>query len=79
MTLRVMLFASWADALGARSVDVEVDEGATAGDVLAVLAARASGAQLPTPALAINRQLARASDPVRAADEIAVIPPVAGG
>lgn len=79
MTLRVMLFASWADALGARSVDVEVGEGATAGDVLAALATRANGAALPKPALAINRQLARASDPVRAADEIAVIPPVAGG
>jgi len=79
MTLRVMLFASWADALGARSVEVEVGEGATAGDVLAALAARANGAPLPRPALAINRQLARAGDPVRAADEIAVIPPVAGG
>ncbi|HEX8848433.1 MAG TPA: MoaD/ThiS family protein [Gemmatimonadaceae bacterium] len=74
-----MLFASWADALGARSVEVEVGEGATAGDVLAALAARANGAPLPRPALAINRQLARAGDPVRAADEIAVIPPVAGG
>ena len=79
MTLRVMLFASWADALGARTVDVDVDENATAGDVLAALAARANGAPLPKPALAINRQLARASDPVRAADELAVIPPVAGG
>ena len=79
MTLRVMLFASWADALGARSIDLELPEPSTAGDVLAALAARANGAALAKPALAINRQMARPGDAVRAGDEIAVIPPVAGG
>ena len=79
MTLRVLLFASWADALGARSVDVDVPEGATAGEVLTAVAARANGVPLPRPALAINRQLARAGDRVSRGDELALIPPVAGG
>ena len=79
MTLRVMLFASWADALGARTIDLELPDRSTAGDVLAALAARANGAALAKPALAINRQLARSDDVVSAGDEIAVIPPVAGG
>ena len=77
--VRVLLFASWADALGGRAVDVEVAEGATADDVIAALTLRTGGARLPRPALAINRQLARATDPVRPGDEVAVIPPVAGG
>ncbi|HEX2778939.1 MAG TPA: MoaD/ThiS family protein [Gemmatimonadaceae bacterium] len=75
----MLLFASWADALGGRAVDVEVAEGATADDVIAALTARTGGARLPRPALAINRQLARGSDPVQRGDEVAVIPPVAGG
>lgn len=79
MTLRVLLFASWADALGARSIEVEVPDGATAGAVLTAVVARANGASLPRPALAINRQLARADDPVSRGDEVALIPPVAGG
>ena len=79
MTIRVLLFASWADALGARSVDIEVGEDATAGDVIAAVAAQAPRAALPTPALAINRQLARAGERVRGGDEVALIPPVAGG
>lgn len=79
MTLRVLLFASWADALGARSVEVDVPDGATAGAVLSAVAARANGTPLPRPALAINRQLASAGDPVSPGDELALIPPVAGG
>ena len=79
MTVRVLLFASWADAVGARSVDVDVADEATAADVIAAVEARARGAALPRPALAVNRQLARATDRVHGGDEVALIPPVAGG
>ena len=79
MTIRVLLFASWADALGARSVDLELGDDATAGDVLAALDARSAGAGLPRPALAVNRCKVPAHSRIARGDEVAIIPPVAGG
>lgn len=79
MTVRVLLFASWADALGARSIDLDVADDATAADVLTALSARSVGASLPRPALAVNRCIVGPGARIGAHDEIAVIPPVAGG
>ena len=79
MTVRVLLFASWADALGARSVDVDVAEDATAADVLSALDARVFGARLPRPALAVNRCIVSGATRIARGDELALIPPVAGG
>lgn len=78
MTVTVLLFASWADALGA-SVDVELPAEARVADLLAAVLARAAGRALPKPLVAVNQRYARADEPVRAGDEIAIIPPVAGG
>jgi molybdopterin synthase sulfur carrier subunit len=79
MTLRVLLFASWADALGTRAIDVDVSDHATAGDVLAALQSRSAGAELPRPALAVNRCLVPRHTRIALGDEVAIIPPVAGG
>lgn len=79
MTVRVLLFAAWADAFGAPSVDLDLADGATAADVVAALRTRVPGASLPRPSIAINRSIAPRSTLVRAGDEVAVIPPVAGG
>jgi len=79
VTVRVLLFASWADALGTRSVDLDLAADATAAHVLAALRARAGGASLPRPALAVNRAIVPASTRITSGDEIALIPPVAGG
>jgi molybdopterin synthase sulfur carrier subunit len=60
---------------------VEID-GATVGEVLDAAVARYGeefGAALKTAAVWRNGEFAQASDPVSAADEIAVIPPVSGG
>ena len=78
MTIRVLLFASWSEALGARSVELEVADDATAADVLSALDARA-GAQLPRPALAVNRCIVPPHARITRGDEVAIIPPVAGG
>ena len=79
MTIRVLLFAYWADALGARSVDVDLADDATAADVLSALDARSAGLALPRPALAVNRCIVPAHARITAGDEVAIIPPVAGG
>ena len=79
MTLRVLLFASWADALGARAIDVDVSDHATAADVLAALQSRSAGTEFPRPALAVNRCLVPLNTRIARGDEVAIIPPVAGG
>ena len=78
--MRVLLFASYADALGASEVSVEVPAGARVSDVLSRIKALASGKRVPDkPLVAVNQRYARADQPVTEADEVAIIPPVAGG
>ncbi len=79
VTVRVLLFASWSEAIGARSGEVEVAEGAPAADVVSAVESRARGARLPRPAVAVNRRIVAAGTRVDARDEIAIVPPVAGG
>lgn len=78
MEISVLLFASWADALGP-AVTVTVPASATVRDVLEAVQARAEGRALPKPLVAVNHRYAKPESPVRAGDEIALIPPVAGG
>jgi molybdopterin converting factor small subunit len=81
--LDVLLFASAADAFGAPQVRLEVPVGATAADVREALfvAARAvSGQTLPASSrLAVNQRFVAPGQPVAPGDELALIPPVAGG
>src|SRR5512144_3002395 len=74
MTIRVLLFASWAEAIGARSVDLELGDDATAADVLSALDARAAGVHLPRPALAVNRCIVPSHARIARGDEVAIIP-----
>jgi sulfur-carrier protein len=78
--LQVLLFASYADAFGASSVTVTVPEPATLADVVVALRALPGGGVLPAvPLLAVDRRYTPGSVSVRAGQEIALIPPVAGG
>jgi molybdopterin converting factor subunit 1 len=80
MTVTVLLFASYADALGTASLDVELPRDSTVRDLVDVVRARPGAERLPAaPLVAVNLQYATASDVVREGDEIALIPPVAGG
>jgi molybdopterin converting factor small subunit len=78
MHLHVLLFASWSDALGSR-VEVELPEGARVADLLATLEARVAGKALPRPVVALNQRYARPDAILSVGDEVALIPPVAGG
>ena len=80
MTVRVLLFASYADALGASEVALEMPSGALVRDVLARVKSLASGKRIPDkPLVAVNQRYAREDQAVSASDEVAIIPPVAGG
>ena len=79
MTLTVLLFASYADAIGRSSLQLDVDEGATVGDVVERLRRDAGRALPPRPLVAVNQEYAEYARPLVRGDELAVIPPVAGG
>lgn len=80
MTVRVLLFASYADAVGASEVNVELPAGARVSDVLARVKSLAAGKRVPDkPLVAVNQRYARPDQAIGASDEIAIIPPVAGG
>ena len=80
MTVRVLLFASYADVLGAPELLIDVPEGATVNDVLASVRARAGAGRLPAaPLVAVNQHYASPTTRVASTDEVAIIPPVAGG
>lgn len=79
-SVKVLLFASYADALGTSQLTMPVGEGTTVRDLLSALALRPGADRLPpSPLVAVNQCYASAGDRVRAGDEVAVIPPVAGG
>jgi molybdopterin converting factor small subunit len=80
MTVRVLLFASYADAVGQSELTLELTEGALVADVVARVREMAGGRVLPpSPLLALNAVYASSSTVVRRGDEVAIIPPVAGG
>jgi molybdopterin synthase catalytic subunit len=80
MTISVRLFAGLRERAGAGAIEVELPDPARAADVLAAMAGTAIGALEPGQCIvAVNREYARADDPVRATDEVALIPPVSGG
>lgn len=78
---RVRLFASWSDALGPEA-ELELPEGARVADLLSALTEQAktkSIKPLPRPLVAVNQRYARPDLVLTAGDELAIIPPVAGG
>ncbi len=80
MTVTVLLFASYADSLGARSIDLDVPNGATVADVLGHIRSLPGADRLPSePLMAVNERYAPATRVLESGDEIAIIPPVAGG
>ena len=80
MSVTVLLFASYADALGASSLRLEIEEGTTVGELVGRLRDRAGAHELPPePMVAVNERYARGDRTLSAGDTVAIIPPVAGG
>jgi molybdopterin converting factor subunit 1 len=81
MRCRVLLFARAQDLAGARSVTLEMPEGATVAELRRRLAAAqpALAALLERSALAVNGEFAGDDKVLASAAEIALLPPVSGG
>ncbi len=80
MTVTVRLFAFYADRLGRSRIDIEVPDGSTVDDVVLRIARLPGGAAIPaSPLVALNAAYADCRTPVSHGDEVALIPPVAGG
>jgi molybdopterin converting factor subunit 1 len=80
MTVTVLLFASYAEALGRSSLELDVGSDATVDDVLASLRSLPGADRLPSaPLVAVNELYAKRDRVLAPGDEVAVIPPVAGG
>ncbi len=82
VVVSVRLFAMLRERSGADTIQLDLVEGATAGDALAAVAERPELSELVGRLplrVAVNREYAPGSQPLRAGDEVALIPPVSGG
>lgn len=80
MTVNVLLFASYADKLGTNAIALELEPGATVRDVLARVRDLPGADRLPDePLVAVNDRYAKSGQVIVPGDEVAIIPPVAGG
>jgi molybdopterin converting factor subunit 1 len=80
MTVTVLLFASYADALRTDALELELPAGATVGDVVTHVQAMPGAARLPkNPLIAVNEHYVKRDRVIASGDEVAIIPPVAGG
>jgi molybdopterin converting factor subunit 1 len=79
--IRALFFASYRDAVGESALQVELPDGATVSDLVRSLRDRGDPFDRlpPDPAVAVNRSYTPADRSLSAGDEVAFIPPVAGG
>jgi MoaE-MoaD fusion protein len=79
-TVTVHLFASYAESFGGSTLELSLESGSTVADLVDRLRLLPGASVLPSaPRVAVNRRFAAADQVVRTQDEVALIPPVAGG
>lgn len=80
-SVKLLAFAGARDVLGAAELTFALDAPCTASELLAEVCRRfpALSPWRGAIRIAVNGTYANADDPVRAGDEVALIPPVAGG
>jgi molybdopterin converting factor small subunit len=81
LRVRVLFFASYADRVGREAEDLILSSPATVGDVVRRVRAVLPGGDhiAEHPLAAINQTHARLIDAVADGDEVALLPPLAGG
>lgn len=81
MQVRVQVFASFREAVGSRSVELDLGERPTVRELLEAMSERwpALGPALETAMVAVNLEYVGREFEIRAGDDIGIIPPVSGG
>jgi molybdopterin synthase sulfur carrier subunit len=81
MQIRVLFFASYRELVGAGELHVVLPEPASVSHLLQELRSRGEPySSLPAaPVVAVNREFASVGTPLKGGDEVAFVPPVAGG
>ena len=79
-TIRVLLFARYAELIGAERIELPAAGVDTAGQVLERVQALPGGSRIAGSTLiAVNLRQASRDSTVHAGDEVALLPPLAGG
>ena len=77
---RVLLFARYAELFGAPDVAITLADGATVADLITALRDIPGGESLPVaPFVAVNFEQSHATRRLMPGDELALLPPLAGG
>ena len=80
LTIQVLLFGSYAERLGRAAVELALPSPATIADAVAQLRSLQGGDGIPPrPLCALNLSQAPLEAPLSAGDELALLPPLAGG
>lgn len=80
MTIRVLLFARYAELLGSARLELDLAFPATVGAAIAALRSRPGGESLPArPFVARNLEQVTEDVALEAGDEVALLPPLSGG
>lgn len=81
LPVKTRFFAAYRDLVGIAGEEVELGDGATVRELVELLRSRGEPwSTLPErPAVAVNREYAALDEPLQPGDEVAFIPPVAGG
>jgi molybdopterin converting factor small subunit len=79
-TVTVQLFASYAESFGGSTLEVPLEPGSTVEDLVTSIRSLPGAYILPaSPRVAVNKRFASLEDIVASVDDVALIPPVAGG
>lgn len=79
-TVTVLLFARYAELFGTSAIDLPAPAATTVGGIVEYLRTLPGGGTLPErPLVAVNMHQAAYDRPVLAGDEVALLPPMAGG
>ena len=74
-------FALYRERIGQRTLDFELEDDATVGELVAVVTGQYPNLSPNPPSMvvAVNREYVNHSHPLKDGDEVAFIPPVSGG